>query len=265
MIITIHHPGGAPGSTTIASLIAHYWPTPGASTLIEADPAGGVLAARWQTAHNLHHEPGLLTLAAARTGTPNGDLVDTCTQTMGNHSRIVAAPPTPLASAAAIDVMIDRHLAALADDPEHVFILDLGRTELGNPRTIACTEAATIRVIVTGNRLEDINRIINDPHRKAGLFQRLVIRDHPNGYQPHEVAKRLGISHLATLPTDPAAAHRWDVDGPKAGRRFDRAPLGQAAETLSHDLARLMNAPTAIDAGTAAPWRSRPPVEVSHG
>ena len=61
---------GAPGATTLAALLAWLLAGPRVPTalVIEADPEGGVLAARWHDAAGLTHEPGLLSLAAARGG-----------------------------------------------------------------------------------------------------------------------------------------------------------------------------------------------------
>src|SRR5438067_13781310 len=78
----------APGATTLSVGLVAGWPQPGA-VLLEADPDGGDLAARF----GHHPDPGLFSLAAAaRSGTGAG-LLRRHVQRLRPAVDVVLAPP----------------------------------------------------------------------------------------------------------------------------------------------------------------------------
>ena len=236
MIVTVQHHGGAPGATTIASLLARHWPGEQPRTLVEADPAGGVLAARWHTAHGLRHEPGLLNLAAARTLTEH--VVDEATQPLTEQLGVIVAPAAARPAATAIELLIERHLPTFAR-LNRLLIVDLGRVRFDDPSLAAWEEVAAARLVVCGNRLDDVTRLANDPDRKLGLMRQLIVREHGDGYPPEIVAAQIGIGLVGSIPDDPTAAHRMHGDGLHVGRRKHgnlHTAAGQIAQTIANTL-----------------------------
>src|SRR5437763_930180 len=64
MGVVVFCTGKSAGVSTLALAVAARWPQPGAALLVEADPAGGDLAARF----GLRPAPGLTSAAAAGRG-----------------------------------------------------------------------------------------------------------------------------------------------------------------------------------------------------
>jgi hypothetical protein len=86
---------GSPGVTTTALGLAARWPQPGA-VVVEADPAGGDLAARF----GRHAEPGLATMALASRHNPGGERdPGLWMQPLDCGVDVVLAPPGPAAVA----------------------------------------------------------------------------------------------------------------------------------------------------------------------
>ena len=77
---------GAPGVTTATLVTAAVWPAGRRVRLVEADPAGGVLAVRY----GLSPSRGVASLAATRRSTPG--LLDAHSQTLPGGVQVLAAP-----------------------------------------------------------------------------------------------------------------------------------------------------------------------------
>src|SRR5438034_42998 len=118
---------GAPGATTVGLGLAALWPQPGV-VLVEADPAGGVLAARFGYAC----EPGLPSLAAAaRTGAaglPLGGHV----QRLPVGADVVLAPAGDAAAASVHTLFYGSGVLTHAARAGTVLV-DVGRLTRGGP------------------------------------------------------------------------------------------------------------------------------------
>ena len=97
----------SPGATTLAVALAAL-ASEREPLIIEADPIGGVLAAR----ACIPLDPGLLTLAAAGRRGVSTQLLDAHTQTLANGARVLVAP-TSMAHAQAALAGLSTSLAEL--------------------------------------------------------------------------------------------------------------------------------------------------------
>ena len=123
-VVALSSPKGSPGVTTLAVALASWWPRP--SIVIEADPAGGDLAARLA----LPEEPGLVSLAAAHrrrpiTASSKTTLLEPFVQETAAGIRAVVAPASPRQVVAALGLLpeVRPTLAPRGTD----LLVDIGR------------------------------------------------------------------------------------------------------------------------------------------
>src|SRR5690625_996048 len=149
--------GGAPGVTTLALAVAAAWPAPVPTVMVEADAAGGDVAA-WR---RLPVSPGLVELAAAaRTDTSFADgdtapVVLGCSQALAGGQRVCAAPPLTDNAAGAVHLLA-AHPSVLRVDGV-VTVVDAGRVA---PRTPAANlvASADTALLVVGDDLAQLKR-----------------------------------------------------------------------------------------------------------
>jgi MinD-like ATPase involved in chromosome partitioning or flagellar assembly len=99
----------APGVTTSALAMAAAWPAGRQVLLVEADPGGGDLAARF----GLAAEPGLVSLAAAARRQIDSALVGDHAQKLPGGLGVLVGPPGPEQAAAALGMLAPAALAGL--------------------------------------------------------------------------------------------------------------------------------------------------------
>lgn len=188
----------APGATTAAlALAVAAGPLP-ASLIVEADPAGGDLAARCELAV----DPGLGSLAASgRHGTPV-DLADHV-QPLPAGPFALLAPPSPGLTSGALAALGGRLADAVGAWPGMV-IVDVGRWASNGPGTGLAAVADTLVVVVrpTVDGVEHVRARVDDLQAAARTTRlaALLVGDRP--YGPAEVAAALGIPVAGTLPID---------------------------------------------------------------
>jgi hypothetical protein len=224
---------GSPGATTLAVLLAHTWPaTEEPCYLLEADPDGGALAARWYGALGTTHEPGLLTLAAARDGSPVERLARNA-QRLSAGLALVAGPPGPAQADASLRALGDSAPTVLGEAARCV--VDCGRLHAGSA-ALAWARRARHVLVVVRPRLEDAValRPVVEPLAAAGLPLGVVCVGH-RPFHPVEVAEQAGLPLIGVVPDDPAAA-RLVADGLLDGR-LRRSRLGRATAELAARLA----------------------------
>ena len=233
MIIAVASRKASPGVTTLTALLAAYWYEPGATRLIiEADPSGGTLAARWSAAHGLTWDPGLLTLSSTRSRLETA-LLPTVSQQIGDGLWAAPAPPAPEQVAVSLARMGDAGAAALAAAAGLRVFVDCGRLWRSSP-ALALAQRAALTVLVCRPRLDEIHALVPAVTELAevGCTLGLVcLGDGP--YRPVEVAQTIGVELLGVLPVDHRAAAALDQDGFGAGRALRRSPLAQGAEELA--------------------------------
>jgi len=200
-VVAVGSVRGAPGATSCAIGLSRSWPAPHV-VLLEADPSGGVLAART----GLAHDPGLVSLASnSRPGAP-ADLV-AHGQPVSEQLSVVCGPSSGTQARAALSGRSDEIVAAVRNAPLPV-VIDVGRVDQWSP-ALPLARAASMVVLVARPYLEQIEHLISSAEslRRTGLDLGVVlIGERP--YGGHEVDDALGDSAhvLAVLPDDARSA-----------------------------------------------------------
>jgi hypothetical protein len=207
------------------------WPTPGA-LLLEADPAGGTLSARF----GLAQQPGLGSLAAEmRHGSLDGEGTSHIQQISLGFDAVVGpgAAETAAGAVAVIGHHADTALRSLAP----VVVADLGRLYVGSPATPFLASADAV-VVLTGAATEDLDRL---DARLSGLrdlarWGRLgVVVAGKGSYPTSEIADQLGVPIWGQLPRD-----RWGgaaLSGRMSSRGWQRTRLARAVNDMAVRLA----------------------------
>jgi hypothetical protein len=235
------------GVTTLALSLAATWPAARRVLLVEADPAGGTLAAGsgWAA------EPSLVSLAAAARRGGDPSLVwDHCQQLPG-EAAVLAGPPSAEHARTAL-TMLDPLLGRL-DELDADVLVDCGRLELGSP--LGRLWGRTDRVVLAVRpRLADLQALatwLESSPVNGGRLGLVTVGDGP--FADAEIAEALGIEVLARLPWDPAAAEAL-MSVPASTRQLRMAPLARAARTFADQLAsEQTRTPRPNDAATAEP------------
>lgn len=228
MLVGLCSVKGSPGVTTTALAMAARWPE-GEPVVIEADPAGGDLAARFR----LPASPGTVSLAAAARRETRPDLVSEHCQALPGGLRVVVGPVASDQARAALGVLGTRGTHALrsaAQRPESTVLVDAGRLDESSP-ALPVVRGADALLMLARPRADELSHVATllDTVPTWTRMPALVLIG--SGYGKAEVERELRIPVMATLPDDPRGA---DVlCGRSAGRRFDRSVLGRAAERLA--------------------------------
>nr|WP_030501010.1 hypothetical protein [Micromonospora purpureochromogenes] len=231
MLVVAASVSGAPGASTVALGLAALWPARPA-LLVEADPCGGVVAARF----GLAQEPGLASLAAAaRHGGLAGGAAPYLQQLpLGLHALV--GPGSAETAAGAVAVLAGHAESAVAGLAPAV-VADVGRLYVGSPAWGVLRVADAV-VLVTGGATEDLDRVetrlpsLREAARPGAVG---VALSGKSVWPADEVAGRLGVPVLGNLPAD-----RWGAGvlaGRMTGRAWTRTRLAQALRSLAAQLA----------------------------
>lgn len=233
MLIAAASRKASPGVTTLTGLLAAYWDQPAATRLIlEADPSGGSLAARWSLPHDLSWDPGLLALSVQRRRL-DAQSIDAVAQHLADGLWVASAPPGPDQIADALDRIGDLGAADLAQSHDVVTFADCGRLDPRSPAMPLARQAA-LTVLVCRPRLDEVQALIPavDDLRNEGCRLGLVtVGSRP--FAPAEVAERLDIELLGVVADDQRAAEEFNRSGLTVGRSFRRSQLAFAAEQVT--------------------------------
>jgi hypothetical protein len=216
------------GVTTLALGLAATWPTGRRVLLVEADPAGGTLAA----ASAWPPEPSLVSLAAATRRGGGPSLVwEHCQQLPGAVS-VLAGPPLGEQARSTL-AMLAPLLGQLGELNADVMV-DCGRLHAGSP-SLVLWERADRAVLAVRPHLADLQALASwlegrSIDRRVGV---VAIGGGP--YPDSEIGEALGAEVLARLPWDPDAAEAL-VSVPASARQVRLAPLVRAARTLADQL-----------------------------
>ncbi|MGY4898621.1 hypothetical protein ACWEEK_23940 [Micromonospora aurantiaca (nom. illeg.)] len=240
MLVVVASVSGAPGVSTAALGLAALWPSrPG--LLVEADPCGGVVAARF----GVRQEPGLAALAAAaRHGLPSGGPAQ-FVQSLPLGVHAVVGPGAAETAAGAVSVLAAQPEAVAGLAP--VVVVDAGRLYPGSPAHGLLRRVDAL-VLVTAGGTEHLDHVDT---RLAAL--RASMRTRGVGlavagktrYTSEEISSRLGVPVWTHLPSD-----RWGAAGlcgRMSGPAWTRTRLAQALRALAAALAaRARPAPRAV-------------------
>jgi hypothetical protein len=235
----------APGATTLGVLIGAAWPSTRPVVFVEADPDGGVVAARF----GIGRDPGLASLAAAlRSGPASAEVVWDCAQRLPGGLAVVPAHESAEVVSASLGHFASR-LASWCSAIEDVdLVIDCGRVRPGSP-TEPLVEVADGVLIVARPRTDELYaalpraRALAGSARVAGL---VLVGDRPYGRD--EVAAQLAVPVLGVVAEDRRGADvLWNGGRDRALRS---SPLARTARVLAGEVAAALgvaSAPAAED------------------
>jgi len=244
---------GSPGVTTLACMLAASWPSPGIATVVEADPAGGDLAARF----GLSAKQGWPSLSAA---TRRSDGI----AAMAPHLQKLPGGVPVLVGARGIDrraadsqearILPVRHTA---EGDRDVAIVDLGRFSAGDELSGSWLRAADHSVVVTGGEASAALHLRQRASELldlcGGRLDLIVVGSGPYGCRA--MSEFTGIEPLGDLPWDSAAAAvARGASG--SSRRLERSLLWIGACRLAATMAGRLDEAEAP--GQEAPGQEAP-------
>jgi hypothetical protein len=231
-VIALTSASGSPGVTTTAVGMALLWPRP--LILVDADPTGGsgILAGYFRGSRE--YETGLIELALSPADVADA-LRDVVRPFEGSKASYIAGTRSH-AQAAGLRDLWPRLGEALADLDElgQDVIIDAGRMGLaGAPEPILASADLTILLTRTTlpalaaarSRAETVRR--NHDWSNPAV---IVVGD-GQPYRSPEVAKALGLSVIAAVADDPAAAAVFSR-GATPGKNFDKGSLVRSLESV---------------------------------
>jgi hypothetical protein len=221
------------GVTTLALALAATCPSRSGSSgrrvlLVEADPAGGTLAASsgWPP------EPSLVSLAAAaRRGGDPALAWEHCQQLPGG-ARVLAAPAPGEQARGALG-MLGPLLGRLGELESDVLV-DCGRLDPGSP-ALTLWEGADTAVLVARPRLSDLQALASWLEGRPGARAAGVVPVGDGPYPDGEIAEAFGLPVLGRIPWDPDTAEALTSVAASA-RQLRTAPLVRSVRTLADRL-----------------------------
>jgi hypothetical protein len=235
MMVSVASRKASPGVTTLAALLCAYWDASRSRLLLEADPDGGALAARWSDSHGLTWDPGLLALSTDRRPLSSETLPEVA-QPVADGVWVSAAPPGAEQVAGALSRLGSAGVAELAAS-DNMIVADCGRLRPDSAALPVAAGSALTMLVVRG-RLDEVHALVPavDELTAAGCRLGLVVIE-AGPYRPVEVASSLGLELVGSLPCDERAAATFNRHGLTAGRRFTRSLLAAAAMRLVSSVA----------------------------
>jgi hypothetical protein len=192
-LISIASLNGAPGVTTTALALAATWPDSPLPTVVECDPSGGDIAARWR----LRSRPGLTDVAAAAAefGASDPEALEEGVQTIevcGTRLRVVCAAPGGAGVRSALPTIAAPGMKVL-DRPGSWTLTDLGRLDWGSVAWPLVATADATLLVVEGSLagVAHLRSRIGDLRQAEALGARLAVAVAPGEYTPGEVADLL--------------------------------------------------------------------------
>lgn len=230
-LVSVASRRGSPGATTFAVLLAASMPVDRTRFLIEADPAGGVLAARWHEVAGLTWEPGLLELASSRSKL-DVELLRSHSQRLTPELRILPGRSVPQQVDAALGNLGAEGAHALARLPDTPVVADLGRLSAGSP-SLVLARASEITLLVFRPHLEEVQAVllaVADLQAEGITVGLVAVGDRP--YHPADVAERAEVDFFVQLPDDPKSSDLFFRNG-FAWRGLKRSPLARATQSIA--------------------------------
>jgi hypothetical protein len=244
---------GSPGVTTSALAMAACSPTRAQPIVVECDPAGGDIFARFR----LEAVPGLVSLAAAARRSVEPGVLVQHTQRLPGGLPVVIGPPGAEQARAALGEITQGQTAVLraaADQDTMVVIADCGRVDPDSP-ALPIVRAADALVLLVHARDDELAHVATRLDTAARWTRKPCLVLVGDGYPTSEVARVLGISIMGRIPHDPKGAAILSGTS-RAGRGLERTPLGRAAAFLWSPLSP---PPTLAPAGSQPNTKPVPP------
>lgn len=215
---------GSPGASTLAVALGSCWPEPVRPIVVEADTAGGDVAARFR----LSNSPGLVSLAAAARGNSGTELLAQHAHILASGLRIVPAAPDPAQCRAAFGA-----LAASQFSPFRTLgtplIVDVGRVD-PDPTMLGLLRSADALVVVGRPHDDSLAQVAARRAQMQTWSHQLGLVLMGKGYPSAQVVEALGLPVFASIPDDDKGAQGlWHQRG------FDSV-LSRHAERLAGQL-----------------------------
>ncbi|MFE9748254.1 chromosome partitioning protein [Saccharothrix saharensis] len=228
MLLALCSLKGSPGVTTLAVALAARWPIEEQPILVEADPAGGDLMARFC----LHESPGLVSMAAAARRSTDQALLAEHVQVLRGGLQVVVGPVGAEQTRAALSAVDDSSpLLRFAGLPGRTVIADCGRADPDSPALpiIRGADAMLLLARPLDEELAHVALKLSTAQRWSSRPGFVLIGD---GHRTHEVSRALGIPVMAHVPQDDKGAAV--LNGKGNGRHGPaRSRLGRAAAQLA--------------------------------
>jgi hypothetical protein len=221
------------GATTAALALARVWPRP--VVLVEADLAGGDLAARYGIATS----PGLVDLAATPGSQPAG--LRSVAQNLGGIE-VVAAPVSAEVTRAALDALgPDKQWVGTVEDGD--VLVDCGRLQVPPTPISPLLESAAVAVFLVRPTAPSVvslrQRLTTLPESLRNRSVVVLVGDRP--YGADEVGATLGIPVVGVLADDPVAAAAFGATEPV---QMSRSALLRTAAVVAGELVCRCTAPS---------------------
>lgn len=242
---------GSPGVTSAVMGLAAVWrATTGRDVLVvEADPDGGVLAARFD---GLRADRTLADVAVDVRRSFDIDIVLRSAQHAWDTVPVIVAPPSAEQTQSALTTAGERLAAGLAGAEQVDVLADLGRLTSRSP-ALALARRAVTTVLVVRPSFDAVASLASrvPELRSRGCTPSLVtIGETP--YSPHDVEQVAESPLLAALPDDPRSATVFSGTG-GSPRRLQRSLLWRTITDLATRLDALVPTPVEhVPAGKAA-------------
>ena len=195
---------GSPGATTTAlALAARLHAHHGGALLVEADPTGGVLAAR----HDLSLTPNLLDVAAAARRTLTAEHLDRFVQQVPAGPGVVIAHPSSAQTCAALRAGGVALASLVAARSEHV-VLDLGRW-CPDGAAHGFVQVCSRLIVVMRPALEQIVQLLHLIDTTFPIDRLGVVVIGRQQFSARQIVDVTGLASVHELPDD-AAAVRGD-------------------------------------------------------
>ena len=237
--------GDACTTTTVA--LASAWPSTSEALIVEADPAGGDLAA-W---FDLPVLPSLSTVVTSALDASWNE-IDRHTRLAVSGLRLIPAPPSGAEARHAVAQSAHSLAPALAALRSPVAIADAGRPS-GAVAAHPLVASAAVTVVVHHQRSQSaraaavrLQRLIDDIDAMASAPAGLVVA--VVGAEPFDleqverfVTESVGSTPVVALPFDALSAAVYAGRTGVSARRMARLPLARAARHLAHVVERAVD------------------------
>lgn len=233
MLIALCSLKGSPGVTTTAVALAARWPATQKPLVVECDPAGGDLAARFR----LPGTPGVVSLAAAARRNRDLAVLWRHSQRLPAGLAVVLGPVGAQQARGALRLLALGRMSVLraaGEQPGVVVLADCGRVD-PESAALPIIRAADAVVLLAHARDDELSHVSGELRAATRWNPRSALVLVGDGYSTDEVEHALHIGVLGRLPDDPKGAAV--LCGRHTGVGPNRSPLGTAAARLARDLA----------------------------
>lgn len=230
MLVVFGTVRSSPGVTTTALGVASCIED---AIAIEADPDGGILAARY----GLERDPNLASLAAVARTALTRDVLGEHSQVLPGGVRVIVGLASPERAVTLWRSVGQRIAFALGSVEDASIVVDAGRLTPTSP-LVPLVEVASLTVLVARPTPEDLHPLahrLETLRSQARELALVLVGDKP--YGPGEVGERLGIAVLGVIAHDPKAASALaGVSGATGGGWLRRSPLARSTRTVAQAL-----------------------------